>query len=111
MDYDEVRNSLDRVTNTMLDNLECGTSCTRIVVSSHGAPLMRHPPRYSGSWHKTVEKSFCICPSQKDCIRLRESGVGCKVREIHAIEGKSYRTSLYSQRRTRISSPGSASTN
>ena len=47
VDYDEVRRSLDRVTNTMLDSLECGSGdCTRIVVSSHGAPLMRHPPRF-----------------------------------------------------------------
>ena len=63
MDYEEVRNSLDRVTNTMLDNLECGNGdCTRIVISSHGAPLMRHPPRYVVCWQLahniTFEKVF-----------------------------------------------------
>ena len=62
VDYAEVRRSLDRVTNTMLDSLECGNGdCTRIVVSSHGAPLMRHPPRFAPFSFTFLSGAFFSC--------------------------------------------------
>ena len=70
VDYDEARRTLNSVKNTMLDNVECGNGdCTRIVVSSHGAPLMRHPPRYM---LPVVRLSTDI-----DASEVRRSVLGC----------------------------------
>ena len=47
-DFEEARDHLFHVKVALLDRIECGENknCTKIIVSSVGKSLMRHPPRY-----------------------------------------------------------------
>jgi len=47
-DFTEARDHLIHVKETLLDKIDCGgnTNCTKIIVSSVGRSLIRHPPRY-----------------------------------------------------------------
>ena len=47
-DFVEARDHLFQVKETLLERIDCGgnKNCTKVIVSSIGKSLVRHPPRY-----------------------------------------------------------------
>ena len=57
-DFVEARDHLFHVKETLLERIDCGgnSNCTKVIVSSVGRSLLRHPPRYL----KTISISISI---------------------------------------------------